>query len=76
MDQLLKILSSIRPDVDFVNQKALIDDGIIDSFDIVALVSELSTTFDIEINVEHLTPENFNSVDAMMRLIEHLQNEI
>ena len=75
MEQLLEVLEEIRPDVDFANEKALIDDGVLDSFDIIQVVMTLNETYDIEINVEELEPENFNTVEAMMALIEKLQNE-
>lgn len=73
MEQLMEILESIRPDVDFANEEHLIDDRILDSFDIVSLVSELNNAFDIEINVEDLLPENFNSASAMMKMIDSLR---
>ena len=69
METLLEILSELRPDVDFENETALITDGVLDSFDIVALVAELNDAFDIEIKPNNLIPENFNSVNAMMALI-------
>ena len=75
METLLKILSELRPDVDFENETALITDGVLDSFDIVALVAELNDAFDIEIKPNNLIPENFNSVNAMMALIEQLQDD-
>jgi len=75
MDELMKILQELRPDVDFENETALITDGILDSFDIVALVGELNDAFDIEIKPNNLVPENFNSAKAMMALIEKLQDE-
>lgn len=75
MEKLLKILEELRPDVDFVNETALIGDGILDSFDIVSLVGELNEEFDIEISPNDLVPENFNSAQAMMQLIEKLQDE-
>ena len=75
MEQLLNILTDIRPDVDFVNEKKLIDDGILDSFDIISIVGELNEAYDIEIDVEDLEPDNFNTVEAMLELIEKLQNE-
>ena len=61
--------------MDFENETALIDDGVLDSFDIVALVGELNDAFDIEIKPNNLVPENFNSAKAMMALIEQLQDE-
>ena len=75
MDELMEILEELRPDVDFENETALIDDGVLDSFDIVALVGELNDAFDIEIKPNNLVPENFNSAQAMMALIEQLQDE-
>ena len=75
MDELMEILQELRPDVDFENETALIDGGILDSFDIVALVGELNDEFDIEIKPNNLVPENFNSAKAMMALIEKLQDE-
>ncbi|EOS43348.1 acyl carrier protein [Lachnospiraceae bacterium A2] len=74
-EQLMGILKDLRADVDFEKEKKLIDDGILDSFDIVTLVSELNSEFDVEINVMDLEPENFNTVAAMMELIEKLQEE-
>ena len=73
LEKLLEVLSALRPEVDFTKNSRLIDDGILDSFDIVTLVGELNDTFDIEIGVEDLLPENFNSPAAMLKLIERLQ---
>lgn len=75
MDELMEILEELRPDVNFEKETALIDDGVLDSFDIVALVGELNEAFDIEIKPNNLVPENFNSANAMMALIEQLQDE-
>lgn len=75
MEELLEILGELRPDVDFENETALITDGVLDSFDIVALVAELNEAFDIEIKPNNLVPDNFNSAKAMMALIEKLQDE-
>lgn len=75
MEELLTILSEIRPDVDFQMEKKLIDGGILDSFDIISIVGEVNSTFEVEINVDDLLPENFNSADAMYELICRLQDE-
>jgi len=75
MDELLSILKGICPKVDFVNEKKLIDDGILDSFDIISIVNELNEHYDIEIDVDDLEPDNFNTVEAMLELIEKLSNE-
>ena len=75
MDKILEILESVRPDVDFKNEKKLIDDGILDSFDIISIVAEFNDAFDIAIDVEDLEPDNFNMIEAMKELIDRLQEE-
>lgn len=69
-EKILEILKDIREDVDFENEEYLIDDDILTSLDIVAIVGEFNDQFDIDISVEDLVPENFNTVDAMVELIE------
>ena len=72
-EKVLEILMDIRGDVDFENETKLIDDDILASLDIVAIVGEFNDEFDIDISVEDLVPENFNTVDAMVELIEKAQ---
>lgn len=72
MDKLMQILTEMRPDVDFENETALIDNGVLDSFDIISLVSELNDAFSISISPADLDPENFNSAANMWKLIESL----
>lgn len=75
-EKIMEILEELRPDVDFENEKQLITDGILESFDIVSLVGELNDAFDIELRVEDLVPDNFNSVDGMINLIKsHLEDD-
>lgn len=73
MEQLLEILKGIRPDVDFANETALIDDGILDSFDVVSIISELDDQFDVQIRINELDPENFNSVESIWNLVQKLK---
>ena len=68
-EKLIEILKGIRPDIEIEN-KTLVDDGVLDSFDIVTLVSELIDAYDIELSVEDILPENFNSVEAIQQLID------
>ena len=69
------ILKDIRSDIDFENATALIDDGQLESLDIVAIVGEFNEEFDVEISVEDLVPENFNTVDEMVELISKAQED-
>ena len=71
--ELIDILTDICPDVDFENENELIDDGLLESLDIVSIVNEIMIRFDVEINVDDLLPENFNSADAILALIHSKQ---
>ena len=68
-EKLLEILIEAVPGVDFETETALVDDEILESLDIVTIVSELNDAFDVEITVYDLVPENFNSLDAMLALL-------
>ena len=68
-------MAEIRPDVDFEDNKELVDSGELDSFDIVTLVGELCDAYDIEIGADEIVPENFNSVEAIMALVTRLQED-
>ena len=72
MDRLIHILTELNPDIDFEIEGALIDGGILDSFDIVTLVAEIDDVFGIQIPAEELTPENFNSAKALYVLVQRL----
>ena len=75
MEKLLEILKGIRPDVDFENETSLVDDGILDSFDVVSIISELDDAFGVQIRIDELDPENFNSAASIMALIEKLKDK-
>ena len=75
MEQLLDILREMHPDVDYETEEHLIDDGILDSLDIVSLIAEISDRFDVTVTARDILPENFNSAKAMAALIERLEDE-
>lgn len=75
MEKLLKILNSIKPNVDFKTEQNLIESGILTSFDIIRLVAELNNEFDIEITPLYILPENFKSAETILKLVEKLQEE-
>jgi len=70
LKQLHEILRTNCPGINFEGETALIDNEILDSMDVVTIVSEIAGTFNVELSVEDIIPENFNSVDAMMGLIQ------
>ena len=74
-EKLINILNDLRPDIEFENSRTLIDDGLLDSFDVINLIGELNDAFSIEISVEDILPQNFNSIDKMLSLIERLKAE-
>lgn len=74
-DKVIEILRGIHPEVDYENEKGLIDKRIFDSFDVVTVVGELIDEFDIEITAEHMIPEIFNSADTIAALVEQLEEE-
>ena len=75
MDELMEILNDLHPDVDFETEERLVDDKILDSFDIVSLIAEINEAFDIAITAKDIIPENFNSARALYALIQKLEEE-
>ena len=75
MEELKELLEGIRPDIDFEKEDKLIDNGILDSIDIIGIVTEINDTFDVDINVQYLLPENFNSMEEIYALIQKLSDE-
>jgi len=69
MDKLIEILNKVKPEVDFYCNKELITDGILDSIDIVMVLSEIEKEFCIEIDPEEIDPENFQSAEKMLEMI-------
>ena len=75
METLLDILQELHPEVDFETETGLIDNKILDSFDVVTIVAEINEELDVQIPAEELVPENFNSAAALWALVEKLMNE-
>lgn len=70
-----EILQELHEDVDFDKETKLVDDKVLDSFDLVTLVAELSDEFDIEITAEDFVEKNFNSLDALTKMVDRLVDE-
>ena len=75
MDALLEILTNLHPEVDFETCTTLVDNKIIDSFDIVTIISEINDEYDVVIPAEEIIPENFNSAKALYELILRQEDE-
>jgi acyl carrier protein len=70
MDDLIAVLKGIRPDLDFSKEEKLVDDGVLDSFDIITIIAELNDKFGVKISVNDIVPENLNSAQAMWELVQ------
>ncbi len=75
MEALLQILKQMHPEVDFDVQDDLIGDGILDSLDIVTLITEINRAYEIEIPAEEIIPENFASAESIYALIQKIDEE-
>lgn len=73
MDEVIEILEEIQPDADYETCETLIDDGILDSFAILSIISELEDAFDIRITPAEIIPANFNSARALYAMVKRLQ---
>lgn len=74
-EQVLAILKEIKPTKNLENVTDIIEKGYIDSFELMSLVSSLSEKFGIEITIEELIPENFNSVEAITKMVNMLYDK-
>lgn len=74
MDELLEILTDLHPEVDYDTELQLIDNGILDSFDIITIISEIADTFDVVVPAKEIIPENFNSAQALWDMIVRLED--
>ena len=75
MEELIDILKDVRDDVDFENCTTLIDDGILNSFDILQIISALNDEYDISIPASEIIPKNFNSAKALYEMVQRLQED-
>ena len=70
MDKLLEILNRIKPEVNFMVCQNFVDEGILDSIDIVSIISEIETEYSIEIDPDEIDPDNFQSAKAIQEMLE------
>ncbi|MDO4165909.1 MAG: phosphopantetheine-binding protein [Eubacteriales bacterium] len=74
-ESILDILRELHEDIDFEAEEKMVDDKVLDSFDLVTLVTELGEEFDVEITAKDFVAENFNSVDSLTGMIARLLDE-
>ena len=72
-EQVMNILKEIKPTKDLTTVTDIIEGGYLDSFELMSLIAQLGDDFGIEIDVDEITPENFNSVDAITAMVERLK---
>lgn len=72
-ERILELMEEVLPQIDFMASDTLVDDGVLDSLSIVTLVSELSMEYDVVFDLNELTPENLNSIDAIVETVKRLQ---
>lgn len=75
MEALMEVLSALKPEIDFEREKELIDDGLLESFDVITLIAEIEEQFGIEIPAEEIVPENFNSAEGIWNLCGRIKGE-
>ena len=74
MEKLLTVLSEVRADIDYRETDDLIDGGYFESIDIISCIAAIEDAFDISIEPYDITPENFNSAEAMWNMISQKLN--
>ena len=74
-ETILDIVEEMHSDVDYDTEDKLVTNKILDSFDLVSLVTELSDEFDIQITAKDFVEENFNSLDTLTAMVERLMEE-
>lgn len=74
MDRLIELLQEIKEDIDYENEEALIDDELLDSFDILQIISALDEEYDISIPASMIVPQNFNSAEALWNMVQELMD--
>lgn len=74
MEKIIEILNGLKSGVDFAAAEGIVTNKIIDSIDIASMISEIEDAFDIEIGMEYMENENFDSVQAIWEMVQELQD--
>lgn len=73
-EQILNILAEVKPTKNLEGITDIVEAGYLDSFELMSLIAGISDTFNVEVGIDEIVPENFNSVEAMTAMVEKLQN--
>ena len=73
MEEFIKMLNEIKPNIDFEQEEALVDDGLIGSLEIISIISEIADRYGVQIPSDEIIPDNFNSAEALYELVEDLR---
>ena len=69
-EKIVEILTDLRPEFDFTDSENFVEDGLLDSFDVISITSMLEEKYGIAIDGLDIIPENFSSVDAIVALVK------
>lgn len=75
LDDVIELLTEVKEDVDYSTETALVDDRVLDSFDILAVISSIDEEFDISVPAKYIQPVNFNSAQAILAMLQKIQEE-
>ena len=76
MNELIRILEKVNDYIDWENERNIFTDGLIDSMELLEIITDIEEQFKVKMDMEDISSENFDSIDAMMKLIERKRNEI
>lgn len=74
MNELLEILKELKPGTNFESSKNMVEEGLIDSFDIINIVANINMKFDMDFPVTEILPENFETIETLYQTIERIKN--
>ena len=75
LDHMIELLEDVKGNVDYENCTKLVDDRVLDSFDILSIISSINDEFDVSIPAKDILPKNFNSAQDILSLVKRLQEE-
>ncbi len=75
MEQLINVLNGVKQGIDWSNENSLVEDGLLDSIDLINIIPALEEAFDIEIGMEYMDAENFENLETMWTMIQEIKGE-